>query len=64
LHWHKRLYAFKWGERVLIFGDDGRLGQVTPPGRSTSPVVVDAEEASSGAIDLRDAEFQFILAAR
>jgi len=26
-----RPYAFEWGERVLIFGGDGRLGQVTPP---------------------------------
>ena len=24
-------YAFEWGERVLILGGDGRLGQVTPP---------------------------------
>ena len=26
-----RPYAFEWGERVLILGGDGRLGQVTPP---------------------------------
>ncbi len=24
-------YALEWGERVLILGGDGRLGQVTPP---------------------------------
>jgi hypothetical protein len=24
-------YAFERGERVLILGGDGRLGQVTPP---------------------------------
>ena len=28
---HNWPYAFEWGERVLIFGGDGRLGQVTPP---------------------------------
>jgi len=27
----KGLYALEWGERVLILGGDGRLGQVTPP---------------------------------
>jgi hypothetical protein len=26
-----RPYAFERGERVLILGGDGRLGQVTPP---------------------------------
>jgi hypothetical protein len=26
-----RLNAFEGGERVLILGGDGRLGQVTPP---------------------------------
>ena len=31
-----RPYAFEWGERVLILGGEGRLGQVTPPAwRST-----------------------------
>jgi hypothetical protein len=25
------LYALEWGERVLILGGEGRLGQVTPP---------------------------------
>jgi hypothetical protein len=26
-----RPYALEWGERVLILGGEGRLGQVTPP---------------------------------
>jgi len=31
-----RLYATNWGERVLILGGDGFLGQVTPPAWSST----------------------------
>jgi hypothetical protein len=30
------LYAFNWGERVLILRGDGRCGQVTPPAWSST----------------------------
>ena len=30
------VYAFNWGERVLILGGDGRCGQVTPPAWSST----------------------------
>jgi hypothetical protein len=31
-----RVYATNWGERVLILGGEGRLGQATPPACSST----------------------------